>query len=555
MTSLLGLLQRTDLLNYAAAVVFNICTDYPPAQKQAAEMGLTASFVHVLAGSAQERQAAVVAYAADVLEMAAEQEGEEGRLPDETVEVLLQAATSTAMPVDLDVFISLVSTATKYLRFPRFQVLACDKLGLLHVMGALSQTFTQLKQDGSAATESRSPDEDELKQIMALRKGLLEVLADMSALPEFEQAMTVTNKVWIQLRKLLSSPETELQTCACLMLGNLARSDKVCEEFVQQSKYHEPLMEIVSKAKESGVLYAALGFLKNLALPPLNKVALGNSGLIELLPRLWAMDTLPQIQYSAVSLARQLLINNLDNVLRILAPLSDDPDSKSRLSVLIQLFGRTDAEPVKMEISRCVATVCRVLCSPSSMDTATSQEDARRSFFARHRKIDVPLSSMIKQAKWPVIRSEAWFILALMARTQEGGEAVAELMEDVDVLSVLRRLITGGEASQRKTGAASSSDTLLLEMMQAQQQGADGHSEDTLAVKQPSLEKNAQDKVETRTDLDNALVMISELLRISGGKMADTKRAALEQLLVQAGRQLIQQQLENSTDVLNKVAI
>jgi hypothetical protein len=162
---------------------------------------------------------------------------------------------------------------------------------------------------------------------------------------------------------------------------------------------------------------------------------------------------------------------------------------------------------------------------------------------------------MIKQAKWPVIRSEAWFILALMARTPEGGDAVAELMEDADVLSVLRRLITGGEASQRKTGVAPSSDTLLLEMMQAQQQGAGGHSEDISAEQQPSSETNAQDKVETRTDLDNALVMISELLRISGGKMADSKRAALEQLLVQAGRQLIQQQLENSTDVLNKVAI
>ena len=308
------------------------------------------------------------------------------------------------------------------------------------------------------------------------------------------------------------------------MLGNLARSDAACLSFVNETAIHKPLITIVSKSNSSQTLYAALGFLKNLALPTSNKASLGESGLVEILPRIWAMDSLPQIQYSAVSLGRQLMIGNPTNVDRIIAPLSSDVNSpaseKSRLSVLVSLFSRTDTEPVKMEISRLLCAVARVLSGVHS--------SSKEQFFTKHQDISKPLSFMATQKKWPAIRSEGWFILAMLARSEESVGVVDDVLRDPEVYASLSDVLAPGAAVE-ETPITHVGETanLLSEMMVADGQGQ---------VLQPTEPKPRQEGEEMkRVDRENALVLVSEVLRHKRGQMDGLRRTAFENLIRTGG--------------------
>lgn len=446
----------------------------------------------------------------------------------------MNLAVSGTSPLDLEDFISVVSSATKYLQHNRFQVALCNSMALYAALRLVLVSYTRLE---DSLGEAAAPDEEDTKRLAVWRTEMNQVLSDISALPEFAARCPVNSTMSSYLRKWLSSPQLQLQVCACIMLGNLARSDEVCEEFVQKSRIHKPLMDILTTATDSQVLYAAIGFLKNLALPARNKVELGNANLIEILPRLWAMDTLPQIQYSAISLARQLLIGNFANVLRISAPLSADPDSpaneKSRLSVLISIFGRSDAEPVRMEIARALAAVCRVMAAraPSPDTDAVVLQKRRRELFERHRDIGTPLSFLISQTKWPVVRSEGWFVLALLARTEEGVQCVADIMHEIDVFTPLMELMTGKTFIERMsspmTSPTEATSSLLAELMAAKAGGGG-----TGGAAKAGTTKEAE---MARIDRENALVLVSELLRRRGSTMAFMRRVAFEELLQDGG--------------------
>ncbi|KFY38693.1 hypothetical protein V494_04265 [Pseudogymnoascus sp. VKM F-4513 (FW-928)] len=522
--AIIALLKDKSLVPFVVPVLFNICFDYEPAQKQASEFNISKALVQFISDPDFEEHRPFLGYASNEPSIA----------PENTVEVLLNLAVSGTSPLDLEDFISVVSSATKYLQHARFQVALCNSMALYAALRLVLVSYTRLEDSLGEAT---APDEEDTKRLAVWRTEMNQVLSDISALPEFAARCPVNSTMSSYLRKWLSSPQLQLQVCACIMLGNLARSDEVCEEFVQKSRIHKPLMDILTTATDSQVLYSAIGFLKNLALPARNKVELGNADLIEILPRLWAMDTLPQIQYSAISLARQLLIGNFANVLRISAPLSADPDSpaheKSRLSVLISIFSRSDAEPVRMEIARALAAVCRVLAArtPSADTDATTLQTRRRELFERHRDIGTPLSFLVSQTKWPVVRSEGWFVLALLARTEEGVQCVADIMHEIDVFTPLMDLMTGKTFIERMsspmTSPTEATSSLLAELTAANAGGAGaGAAAGAGTTKEAEM---------ARIDRENALVLVSELLRRRGSTMAFMRRIAFEELLQDGG--------------------
>src|SRR5690606_25379818 len=110
-----------------------------------------------------------------------------------------------------------------------------------------------------------------------------------------------------------------LRSAACLALGNLSRSDETSIALVDTHLAHVPLIELIGDPATSDpqVLHSALSFLKNLAIPAMNKPVLGDLLSPGCLPRIFSLDTLPQVQYAAVSLARLLLVNCPGNVRRV----------------------------------------------------------------------------------------------------------------------------------------------------------------------------------------------------------------------------------------------
>jgi hypothetical protein len=446
--------------------------------------------------------------------------------PENTPGVLLHIAYDPEWNCDLDDFIALASCGIAYLRYERFQqaVIKSSAVQLCFRVMMFSYTrFEDATAQMSLAMGTTSPDQDDAKRLSIMRSNMNQVLSDVSALPEFAATFPILSPFSSSIRRCLSSPQSQLQVMACIILGNIARSDSACEEFVHTAQIHKPLITILTEANDSQVLYAALGFLKNLALPMRNKETLGDAGLITILPRLWDMSALPQIQFSSVSLARQLLNGSFENVHRICTHLSEDKDSpayeRTRLSILIAVFQRTDTEPIKMEIARLLTAICRVFTSPSQ--NIRDVERRRKQFFDYHPDVGRPLSFMVSQKKWPVVRSEGWFAMALMARTPEGAIVISDILHDVQVFQPLVELLTG--QSFVKEASVTTTDSPM----------ADGNRIEGVTP-EGSLTSSKEAEM-ARIDRENALVLVSEVLRHRGPEMAAIRRSTFEDLLKGGG--------------------
>ena len=459
--------------------------------------------------------------------------------PNNAAIVLLRIAADREYPTDMDDFIALVNTAVAYLQHAKFQKALVEQGGLDTTLAVLVDSYTRF--DSHPSIGASPTDQDDAKLLSQMRSNLNQVLSDVSALPEFKEAVPVVSPFSSALRRWLSSPQLQLQVCACIMLGNLARSDAACEEFVHTCQVHKPLIAVLKDANDSQLLHAAIGFLKNLALPPKNKEALGAAGLFDVLPRLWLLDTLQQIQFSSISLARQLVNGTFENVRKVCQRLSEDVDSpahmRSNLSLLIALFERTDVEPIKMEIARLITAVCRVFNTFKGR-TPEEMERIRKKFFVMHPDVGRPLGFMVSQTKWPVVRSEGWFVFALMARYPEGAQCISDLMHDVQVFQPLVEMLTGKSIVDYKPTSSPSSEKSPSGSSPASQAGSIAGTAFSFDDQTPDSMKpppSPQEAEMARIDRENALVLISELLKNRGPQMALMRRTLFEDLLKGGG--------------------
>jgi hypothetical protein len=248
---------------------------------------------------------------------------------------------------------------------------------------------------------------------------------------------------------------------------------------VRDLKIHEELISVLNGESRGAVLHSSLGFLKNLAIAGDNRVILGETGIIPAVSRLWAYDSVPQVQFSAASIARQVIISSIDNISRLLAPLSQDPDSpanqRTYLSLLLCLFEKSDSTPIKTEIGRTVASICRTV-SPKARDGDEQATILLDKLFTLHKGLTLPLGAMITQTQWPVVRSEGWFALALVATHKLGSDAVVDCLHKTEVTELLKTTL-GAEASTQEEA------------------------------------KEENDKSQENKDRDNAFILVKELLK------------------------------------------
>jgi hypothetical protein len=478
--------------------------------------------------------------------------------PDDTARVLLNLAADREVPVDMEDFIAAVNTAVAYLQHEKFQKALMAPGAMDRTLAVLVDSYTRFDSHPSIGS-----DHEDAKALQQMRSNFNQVLSDVSALPEFRETCPVTSPLTSSLRRWLLSPQTQLQVCACIMLGNLARSDAACEEFVHVSRVHLPLISILTDASDSQLLHAALGFLKNLALPTKNKDVLGESGIFDVLPRLWNLDTLQQIQFASISLARQLTIGCFENVRKVCKRLSDDIDSpayaRTKLSLLIALFERTDVEPIKMEIARLITSICRVYNTSGAINRSPEElQRIRISFLDRHPDVGRPLGFMVSQTKWPVVRSEGWFVFALMARYPEGAKCISDLLHDVAVFRPLVEMLTGKDlveyvpndamgaspltsnSASSPTSSSSNSNSIssvgptssfTSSSLAPSSSSSVASASNLLTLSPESPQPHAQAAEMARIDRENALVLISEMLKNRGPEMALMRRTLFEDLL------------------------
>lgn len=425
---------------------------------------------------------------------------------DRSIETVLQLMRNPKLEDDdLLVVINVTKTFVQHERFQRYLV---SQGSVTTLLACLLRSYSSILSENPSLSithlrvQSRDPEEEH--QISLVRTALIQILSDLSAAPVFSETYSVNSSLINSLVQWLSSAQDEIKHCACLMLGNVARSDEVCRTMVTRYQVHETLVGILRTGSEKQVIYAALGFMKNLALPSENKSVIGVPTTIGEVSRFWATDTDPQIQHASVSLLRQLLNGCLATVQWLLASLSPDQDSpaseKTYLSLVLLLFGRTDDISIKVEIGRTIATICRCISTSSQGVPEDAIRAMLRRLYSVHSDIARPLAMMVSQSRFPIIRSEGWFALALMARSRDGSAAVSEVLQQVEVFGALVSTVTGQHINGSGYEARNS------QMGEADSNRPDSGSSGSETRSEQTMEMQGRDR-------ENALVLVNELLK------------------------------------------
>ncbi|EFR04318.1 hypothetical protein MGYG_07325 [Nannizzia gypsea CBS 118893] len=411
------------LVHVAIPVIYNICIDYVPAQAQVAQNGISIVLLKLLE-TGKLKGSALLGVTYELLEMASEQSQSVDITPDESLPLIIHAISSSESHGEG--YGCLLNALNGYLQKDKFQQLSIING---HVEALLSIFMDTFKGDDS---------------IMApLRLKLNHSLADISALAAYPKYYPLRCSVTETLISWLASEKDDLKICACIILGNVARDDEVCKSMLHDFKVHLPLISMLKREdSKATVLHCSLGFLKNLAIAGDNREYLGEADIIKAASRLWAIDTLPHAQLMATSLTRQTILTSVTNIGRLLEPISSDYDSpgsrRTYLSLLLALFGKTDSSPIKTEIGRTIAAICRTLMRlKGNSELPVGTEELVTRLFDLHKDIARPIGTMITQTEWPIVQSEGWFALALVASHPAGSQAVIDCLESMCVIQSL----------------------------------------------------------------------------------------------------------------------
>ncbi|PLB36983.1 putative GTP binding protein [Aspergillus candidus] len=434
-----------ELINVVIPVVYNTCIDYEPAQAQLAANRIVYILLSLITKGVFKENEALLDFVYELIDLTGEQEQSIENLPIGTISLLTALAldtTATAKPMH---FACLVNCLMAYLENARFQEACISKHMVPDLLSILQRSIT-IRTDAS--------DED-IQTLAQLQLKINQTLSEVSASPSFTTVYPLDSTLTKTLASWLSTADDQLQICSCVMLGNLARSDEACEKIVRDLQIHQKLIDILKSDARGSVLHSSLGFLKNLAIAGDNKLRLGEAGIVPAISRLWAYDTVPQVQFAAISLTRQLLISSKENISRVLATVpsdeaSSDP-SHTYLSLLLSAFEKTDSTPIKIEVGRIIASLCRSILT-ASRDQDAPTDDLHERLFGPHERVSLPLGAMVTQTQWPVVRSEGWFALALMASRKPGAGAVIHCMETMDLFPILEETVNSGvSGSTEKT--------------------------------------------------------------------------------------------------------
>ncbi|OHF00967.1 GTP binding protein [Colletotrichum orchidophilum] len=565
-TAVISFLADDAALPFAVPVLYNILVDYEPAQIQASSSSLTLHLVNLLTSPRLAHAPHLMGIIGKILALLATHETEANFAPPQTPAILLTLALTPT--TDAEDFVSLTAVALAYLTHAPIQA-ALIATGSVPVLLA---TFYHLQTQLDAL---RVEDEDAAVLLKSLPQSFVQILADISYAEDFTLHHPIGSPVLDTLQSWLSLPNIHLQSAACLCLGNIARSDEASFALVKNNAVHLPLIALLKHSSDSMLLHSALAFLKNLAIPSQNKPVLGDAGLFDqdILPRIWSLDVNPQVQFTAVSLTRLLLVNTPTNVRRLCAPLNPDPlapaHETTNLHRLLDIFSRVDAEHTKTEAARAAAAVCRVLhtapippilpdwdpsedgyvfrpekpLSPTAVAEAEGDGGAKRreTFYRQHPGLNKALAFLVTQTRFPVLRSEAWFVFALMCRAKDGADVVIRALQVPGAFEALTEAITGrtfsGEENPEQKALEAplpASDGQAVVVGGGEGGGGNAALVDGLGL-EPQQADPSQAAGMKKVNRENGLVMVSELVRRHADELPAVRRAAFEEMLKEGG--------------------
>ncbi|EFX02326.1 GTP-binding protein [Grosmannia clavigera kw1407] len=192
---------------------------------------------------------------------------------------------------------------------------------------------------------------------------------------------------------------------------------------------------------------------------------------------------------------------------------------------------------------------------PATATPSHLEQSRRARFYAAQLDMADALSYLMTQSRYPVLRSETIFICALMSCSTDGARLVMRALQPFDVCRVLVEAVSGkdmvdghelqmgqkpaGQASD--SGATVPSETLLLQELLSSTEGtndasliplptaAEHGSESGGPTPQPV--NPAQAAQASRLDLENGIVLLSEIMKNFSQFLPPPRRSMFEQTL------------------------
>lgn len=430
--ALLKLLEIESLCGIVIVVIYNLCCEfegYEAARKTLAEHGLVNAVLKVLLSGCLDSDD-YEEYAYNLLDIGST--ADINSSPDDTLKLLLDLADSPNQTRDS--YISQVSVICAHLENDRFKELCIEQ-------NLFSRALDLLPKGHIFPTDSVDP--EDAKRLANARLVLNQTFSDVSDQPIFATIYPLGSPVFKTLTSWLDRSEADMLSCSCIVLGNLARDDKVCEDLVRKYRIHAKLIDVVEREKsKASVAYSALGFLKNLAVPTNNRECLGSAGLFKAAAAFWNFTTLPQLQMTAVSATRLAIANCFENTIKILNP-SDTDEKKTSLALLLEAHNTTDQKPVKIETARAVAAIIRNIGMSKSTPQADKATELANRLISLHDNLDIPISCLLENKESSLIQGEGVMALTMLAQSKESARVAAACLNRRSVFDVLRDIMAG----------------------------------------------------------------------------------------------------------------
>ncbi|KAK8235623.1 hypothetical protein HDK90DRAFT_251947 [Phyllosticta capitalensis] len=421
-------LRKEALRTVALSVLYNICLGYQPAQKEAAALRLDRDLAKLLNDGNP-----MISQVCELMAWVTNELPEDGLAGSE--DCLEAVIKYTASCDEWEDFKSIIAAASVYLQDPAIENTVLHSDVFEQIISLLKKKTDQLAllQFAMSEEERKSFEED-----LRIASGLvMNQLATITASDDFPRKYTLGSSLIEEQGKWLAEGHPILQTCACILLGNLAVDDQTNIKMVQEKQWHVPTINILRTRTDRTLLFLAAGYLRHLAQPKENVEIVSDADAIPVCTALFSQRQ-PELDFEIAAIFRRLTNHSFSNTAKLIR----------HEAALEKLLVATNATRTAFEVGRLLVVMSRRL---READGSGKQEEKKElwALLFSHGDIVKPLLLMVKQEQVPVLAAEAWFGLGLMAADQQGARMIADAFRDDEAFGKLKDAVTGDNAANK----------------------------------------------------------------------------------------------------------
>ncbi|KAG0270767.1 hypothetical protein BGZ95_001553 [Linnemannia exigua] len=434
---------QPDAIKTACGALLNTTMACEAAQSRVIELDTIESLIKVLKSDDIDENEVSMTIAARVTANLCENDGgSQSVIKFSGINTVVRLLVRTSK--DVEGYMDLFDAVTDILRAVASKEaaqVAIQKEGLFTPLMDILE-HTGISDEGKTEEEKKEDD----KKFGETKAALVEVvvsatLADENMTPVFNNKEVMVRFLnWLKL-----SDREDLQTCAALCLGNVARSDNNCVKLVHEYQAVEPLIHVVRKATDLKASHAATGVLRNLALAERNRELMGNAGVIQACFPLLKKDNALPLQANVVGILKRLCTNDGHNTIRVISgrepfeTLSStdntESDIETPLSTLVDVIGRSDDFALKSEGTRTLCNLVKVTWGSEGMREFDTGSITALQQTLNKADVVLPIAAMTRNPKYAVLQSEGVFALTLLvtSSTQDNKNAVLDSLVSVEL--------------------------------------------------------------------------------------------------------------------------